>query len=252
MQFYKTSVLISSLLFSPLLFAANDLSNSLAGPFHLNTDLYIFAADIDGSISDGNLDYKVRQPFHETVKNLDHFFMGRINLSKGDWGIYIDQQLVKTTENKQVLQYPIALKTKLTQTSYGLYYQAYRSPVENINQRPKLTVEPTIGIHHTEAKATLGAFGLSKTADMNWNEFFWGTRLRYNFDSPWNVASEITAGAKDTLLAQAYLGYNVAVFNRDINLYAGYRYFKQDYRSGNFHWNIHEQGPVLGLNIPIF
>ncbi len=40
--------------------------------------------------------------------------------------------------------------------------------------------------------------------------------------------------------------------NREINLRAGYRYFEQDYKSNNFHWDIRQYGPVIGINLPIF
>lgn len=28
--------------------------------------------------------------------------------------------------------------------------------------------------------------------------------------------------------------------------------FEKNYKSNNFHWNISQQGPVLGINLPIF
>lgn len=28
--------------------------------------------------------------------------------------------------------------------------------------------------------------------------------------------------------------------------------FEKKYKSNNFHWNISQQGPVLGINLPIF
>lgn len=257
MTFYKYIYLASGLLFSQSVLA-NSFLESFEGEPKLNANIYVFAADINGSIGEKvggrSIDYQVDQPFKETLKHLDQVFMGYIDFSKGDWGAYIDKQYVKTSEKDEVLDIPIAVKTKLNQTSYGVYYQAYKSPTKNEFERPKVIFEPTIGIHHTEAKARLKAtkLGVDKQADINWNEFFWGARFRYNFDSPWNIASEVTVGENDTLSAHAYVGYNLPVFKRIINLRAGYRYFHQDYTSGNFTWDITEKGPVIGFNIPIF
>lgn len=231
---------------------ANSFIDSFEGTPKINANLYVFAADIDGTLSEKNIKYNVDQSFNETLKHLDQVFMAYIDISKGDWGLYIDKQLVKTSEAEQVFNVPVALKTKLDQTSYGVYYQAYKSPTLSQEEFARFIVEPTIGVHHTEAKATLAALGMTKQAEINWNEFFWGARFKYNFDSPWNIASEITIGAEDTMSAHAYVGYRVPLFKRYINLRAGYRYFKQDYESNGFHWDIRERGPVIGINLPIF
>ena len=248
---YLNFILASTLLSFVQSTQANSFSESFEGTPKINLNLYIFAADIDGKVSEINIEYDINQPFSETVKNLDRVFMGYLDFNKGDWGVYVDKQLVKTSENKDVFTIPVAVNTKLDQTSYGIYYQAYKSPEKN--KKHKLIVEPTIGIHRTEIDATLSAPLVgTKEADIHWNEFFWGTRLRYNFDSPWNIASEVTVGEKDTLSAHAYVGYNIPFFKQHINLRAGYRYFKQDYRTNNFHWDITQSGPVIGFNIPIF
>ena len=247
---YLNLILVSTLFSFVQSTQAKTFSETFEGTPKINLNLYIFAADVNGKVSEKNIEYDVDQPFKETVKNLDRVFMGYLDFNKGDWGAYIDKQLVKTSANEVVYNIPIAVDTKLDQTSYGIYYQAYKSP--EINNKHKLIVEPTVGVHRTEADATLSAFGITKKADINWNEFFWGARMRYNFDSPWNIASEVTIGANDTLSAHAYIGYNIPVFKQHINLRAGYRYFKQDYISGDFHWDIHQSGPVIGFNIPIF
>lgn len=247
---YLNFILVSTLLSFTQSTQANSFSESFKGTAEIDLNLYIFATNINGKVGKKNVEYDINQPFGETVKNLDRVFMGYLDFNKGDWGAYIDKQFVKTSAKEAVYHIPIAVDTNLDQTSYGIYYQAYKSP-EN-NKKHKLIVEPTIGIHRTEADATLSAFGVTKKADVNWNEFFWGTRLRYNFDSPWNIASEITVGEKDTLSAHAYLGYNIPFFKQHINLLAGYRYFTQDYLANNFHWKITQSGPVIGFNIPIF
>lgn len=251
MKLSKCLYLTSSIFISQSVLA-NSFLDTFEGAPKINANIYVFAADVDGTLSEKNIKYNVDQPFSDTVKHLDRVFMSYLDFRKGDWGVYIDKQLVKTSEDEQVFQVPVAISTKLDQTSYGAYYQAYKSPELNYNKQHKLLVEPTIGVHHTEAKATLAAFNITKQAKLNWNEFFWGARIRYSFDSPWNLASEITFGAEDTISAHAYVGYNIPVFDRLMNLRVGYRYFKQDYQSNDFHWDIRQRGPVIGINLPIF
>lgn len=247
----KYCYILTLSLLSPTVLA-NSFTESFAGKPKLNVTAYVFAADINGTLAKQNIKYNVEQPFKETLKSLDQAYMTYIDLSKGDWGIYFDKQLVKTSAEEQVFNVPIAVKTKLDQSSYGVYYQAYKSPEDPQRKYSALIIEPTIGFHHTNAEATLAAFGQSEQAEINWNEFFWGARFKANFDSPWNLASQVTIGAKDTIAAHFYVGYRIPSFNRDLNLRVGYRYLKQDYQSNGFHWEIRERGPVIGINVPIF
>ncbi|AOA60023.1 hypothetical protein BFG52_14675 [Acinetobacter larvae] len=240
-----------ALCFSPLLWA-NAFSETFQGATKVNLNLYLFAADVSGQIGQGNLQYDVDQPFKETLKNLDDSFMAHLDISKGQWGVYVDRQIVKTSQQQHVMQVPVALGTELNQSSYGVYYQAYRSPESTQKNRAKLVIEPTIGMHHTKADATLAVMQYQTDVSKSWDEFFWGSRFRYNFDSPWNLAGEFSVGTENTISAQGYVGYRIPVFKRDVNLRAGYRYFEQDYRSGNFHWDIKQHGPVIGINLPIF
>lgn len=80
---------------------------------------------------------------------------------------------------------------------------------------------------------------------------FAGARFRYNFNSPWNLASEFSFGDKNTVSAQAYVGYRFQILGQSVNLRVGYRYFEQDHKLDDFRWNVRQHGPVIGVNIPI-
>jgi hypothetical protein len=244
--FFLTGILIQQASF------AESFTETWQGAAKLNLNFYAFAADVDGSIQKGQIKYNIDQPFKETVKELDQSFMGHMDLSKGKWGLYADHQYVKTSQEKSAMNLPIALGSKLNQSSYGIYYQAYVSPETTSQQRAKFIVEPTMGLHHTQAEARLGVLNQNAATETKWTEFFWGSRFKYNFDSPWNLASELTFGVENTWVAQAYLGYRIPALNRNFNLRAGYRYFEQDHKSNNFHWDVRQRGPVIGINLPIF
>lgn len=231
---------------------AESFTETWQGAPKFNIHLYTFAADVDGSIKKGPINYHVDQPVEETLKHLDRSFMAYADLRKGAWGIYTDLQSVKTSQEKSVMSLPIALRTQLKQNNYGIYYQAYISPEVTAQNYPKMIVEPTIGIHRTKAEATLTLLNQHLETETQWNEFFWGTRFKYNFDSPWNLASELTFGAENTLSTHAYLGYRIPVQDQHLTLRVGYRYLEQDYKSKDFHWDIRQHGPVIGINLPIF
>ncbi|MDR0236135.1 hypothetical protein [Acinetobacter sp.] len=251
MKSNKYLFFLTGILFQPASFAES-FTETWQGPVKLNLNLYVFAADVDGSIQKGKIKYDIDQPFKETVKDLDQSFMGHVDLSKGKWGLYADHQYIKTSQEKRAMYIPIALSSQLNQSSYGVYYQAYVSPEITSQHQAKFIVEPTVGLHRTEAEATLGALNQTLATDAKWTEFFWGSRFKYNFDSPWNLASELTFGTENTWVAHAYLGYRIPVLNRNFNLRAGYRYFEQDHKSNNFHWEVRQHGPVIGINLPIF
>lgn len=238
--------------------SANSFSDTWEGPAKLNLNLYVFAADVDGTLSKGQIGYDVNQPFKDTVKELDDSYMLHLDFNKGLWGAYVDNKLIKTSAAQQVYSVPVALKTSLEQTSFGLYYQAYvsESKIQNKSSgektsRARFIVEPTIGVHRTEVDATLSALNHSPETSAAWNEFFWGSRFKYNFDSAWNLAAEMSFGVEDTRSAQTYLGYRHTFFGRPVNFRVGYRYFEQNHHTNNFHWDIKQHGPVIGVSLPI-
>jgi len=231
---FKTYLFLSLGIFLSQSTMAESFTETFHGVPKLNLNLYAFGADVDGKIGQGNLSYKVDQPFKETIKELDHSFMAHVDLSKGRWGLFLDHQTVETSQEKSAMSVPVALSTKLDQASYGLYYQAYISPETTTQNYPKLVIEPTIGINHTKAEANLSALNQTLNMETSWNEFFWAF------------------GVENTISVHAYLGYRIPIMNRNLNIRAGYRYFDQDYKANNFHWDIRQQGPVIGINLPIF
>ena len=74
-------------------------------------NIYGFAADINGIIGYQGINYQLDQPVKDTLEALDQALMGHLEVTKGKWGIYTDIQYVKTEEEKQVYNYPIALST---------------------------------------------------------------------------------------------------------------------------------------------
>ncbi len=85
---------------------------------------------------------------------------------------------------------------------------------------------------------------------MEW--FFRGSRFKYNFDSPWNLASKMTLRGEKRFLPMYIQDIEFLFLNRNLNLTTDYSYFEQNYKCNNFHWDIRQQAPVLDINLPFF
>ncbi|MBJ8441431.1 porin family protein [Acinetobacter junii] len=222
---------------------ADTIKDSFQGETKVFLNIYGFAADINGTIGYQGINYQLDQPFKDTLEALDQALMGHLEVTKGKWGIYTDIQYVKTEEEKQVYNYPIALSTTVNLSNAGIYYRAF----EQFSDGTGWIIEPTLGVNYTDLEGTLDALGKGVAVEKDWFEYFGGARIRYNSTSPWNLAAQYTHGTEQTQIAQAYLGYRKAVFSTPVNFRVGYRYVSQDYSDGNFKWDTVQKGPVVGL-----
>ncbi|ENX40470.1 hypothetical protein [Acinetobacter sp. NIPH 2100] len=224
---------------------AESIKESFTGETKVFLNIYGFAADIDGGIGYQGLNYQLDQPFKDTVDALDQALMGHLEINKGKWGIFSDIQYVKTEEKKQVYAFPAVLSTKVNLSNLGIYYRAY----EQFPHGQGLVIEPSLGVNYTDLEGVLGALGKQVSVGEDWYEYFGGVRLRYNNDSPWNLAAQYTYGTEQTQIAQAYLGYRQKIFTAPVNFRVGYRYVSQDYKNGSFKWDTVQQGPVIGIGV---
>ncbi|AZN69582.1 hypothetical protein F4U02_02865 [Acinetobacter haemolyticus] len=240
---YKSYCLILSCTLLSFQTYAESIKDSFAGETKVFLNIYGFAADIDGVIGYQGLNYQVDQPFKDTLESLDKAVMGHIEISKGKWGAFSDIQYVKTADKKEVHSFPVALSTKVNLSNLGIYYRAY----EQFPHGKGLVIEPTLGVNYTDLEGTLEALGKHLTVEKHWSEYFGGARVRYNSDSPWNLAAQYTYGTEQTQVAQAYLGYRQKILTAPVNFRVGYRYVSQDYKNSSFKWDTVQQGPILGV-----
>lgn len=240
---YKSYCLILSCSLLSFQTYAEKIKDSFAGETKVFLNIYGFAADIDGTIGYQGLNYPVDQPFKDTLEALDQAFMGHIEINKGKWGVFSDIQYVKTKENKAVLSVPLAVSTKVNLSNLGVYYRAYGQ----FSEGNGLIIEPTLGVNYTDLEGNLAALGRQISVEKNWLEYFGGARVRYNSNSPWNLAAQYTYGTEQTQIAQAYLGYRQKILSAPVNFRVGYRYVSQDYKNGSFKWDTVQQGPILGI-----
>ena len=246
---YISKILVSSVVLSTLCFSmahANDTNSteqSSNDQWKFSTNIYAFAADMDGTVGYRNVNYALEQSFSDTVKQLNKVMMANFDLNHGKWGAFADIQYVKTRETENILYFPVEIESTVSLSNMGLYYKAFDQNVWGGN----LVIEPLAGVEYTHIKTKLGSLGHTVDTEKNWFEYIGGARLRYNANSPWNFAAQYTYGLEKTEIAQAYIGYRIPNRIVAMNLRAGYRYVHQDYTNDNFKWDVTQKGPVIGV-----
>lgn len=233
---------------------------------HLYLSLYAFTPKTDGTIGMGSRQISSRIPFSETWENLDFAFMGHVDLKKGKWGVYLDQQYAKVSMDKQAgvqitpnTAIPIKadLKTELNRTSIGMYYTALDTS-EDRQRKRRFVLEPTVGIHLTNVSAKMNAFSpglpysVRESRSIYWSEPYLGTRFLYEFNEKWNLAGQVDFGTRHSKGYQVYLGYRTKLFNLPANVRIGYRRIDQKHREGDFNWHVKQYGPVIGVSLQFY
>ncbi len=224
---------------------------------------YAWAASLKGDASLAGFDTDVDVPFSDVFDHLDFVLMGNIEVTNGQWGIYVDAQHVRTSQDEELLSNEIGLKIQTTSISAGAFFKAYEVELggETVFARPRtLSIEPTAGIRWTKLEADVSVLGLNASKNADWTDPFIGLRMNADLTERWNLFAEADiggfgVGSRLSVNAQAYLGYRTMMFGRPTILRAGYRALYQDYENDDFtgvnkfRWDVTQHGPVVGLSM---
>lgn len=224
---------------------------------------YAWAASLkgDGSLAGFNTDVDV--PFSDVFDHLDFVLMGNIEVTNGRWGVYLDAQHVRTSQDEELLNNEIGLKIRTTSLAVGAFFKAYEIELggETVFARPRtLSIEPTAGLRWTRLEADASVLGLSASKSSDWTDPFIGLRMNADLTERWNLFASADiggfgVGSRLSVNAQAYLGYRTMVLGRPTILRAGYRALYQDYENDDFtgvnkfRWDVNQHGPVIGLSM---
>lgn len=224
---------------------------------------YAWAASLKGDASLAGFDTDVDVPFSDVFDHLDFVLMGNIEVTNGQWGIYVDAQHVRTSQDEELLSNEIGLKIQTTSISAGAFFKAYEVELggETVFARPRtLSIEPTAGIRWTKLEADVSVLGLNASKRADWTDPFIGLRMNADLTERWNLFAEADiggfgVGSRLSVNAQAYLGYRTMMLGRPTILRAGYRALYQDYENDDFtgvnkfRWDVTQHGPVVGLSM---
>ena len=223
---------------------------------------YVWAASLDGNASLAGFDTHVDVPFSETFEHLDLALFGDVEIRKGRWGVFIDGQYVKTSQEEDLLSQTLDLGITTSRAQGAIFYRIYASPQggATVTGEPRVfTVDPLIGVRWTELKADVQVAGLAATKKADWTEPFVGVKSSWDVSERWNLSGEADVGGfgvdkKKSGNVQAFLGYRLHLLERPSMLKIGYRAFYQRYETGDFtgqtfRWSVTQHGPVVGLSM---
>ena len=223
---------------------------------------YVWAGSHDGNATLAGLRTHVDVPFSDVFDHLDFAALGEVEVRRGRWGLYLDGQYVKTSQDEQLLSQELGLGIVKAGAMGGVFYRIYDSPQggDTVTGEPRrFVVEPMVGVRWTKLKANVEVLGFSTSKKADWTEPFVGVRSSLDLTDRWNLSGQADVGGFDidnkrSANAQAYVGYRTRLLSRPAMLRAGYRVLYQSYETGDFtgqtfRWDVTQQGPVIGLSM---
>lgn len=222
---------------------------------------YVWMAALEGDASLAGFDTEVDIPFSETFDHLDLALLGEVEIRKGRWGLYLDGQYVKTSQDEHLLQQELGLKITKSHAIAAISYRIHDRPLggDTVFGQPRsVSVDPMVGVRWTRLKAGVSVLNLSAEKKADWTEPLVGLRASADLTDRWVVSGQISMSGfepgKISADAQVFAGYRVRPFGQPTILRAGYRAFAQDYETddftgGKFRWDVLQHGPVVGLSL---
>lgn len=266
LHFTGAAFVAAATLLGPLAASAADFDQTRLAPereWSVIVSPYVWAASLKGDASLAGFDSDVDVPFSEVFDHLDFVLMGNIEVTNGQWGVYVDAQRVRTSQDEELFANELKLGIKTTSLAAGAFFKAYETELggDTVFGRPRtLSIEPTAGLRWTKLEADVSVFGLSASKSANWTDPFIGLRVNADLTQRWNLFASTDVGgfgvgSRLSVNAQAYLGYRTTMLGRPTILRAGYRALYQDYENDDFtgvnkfRWDTTQHGPVVGLSM---
>jgi opacity protein-like surface antigen len=233
---------------------------------------YFWAPSLDADATIAGATVHFDMGFDDIMDNFDVLgFSGRVEMWKGDWGLFFDGQYVDADAEFK-LTGPVAgiglgVDVEIVDTilDFGVAYKLFKVPLEEDRSR-MLTFEPLGGLRYhyfkEEIKLTatvpgLGSRGRTLGGDEEWVEPFVGARLKYDLTK--NLAAGVRVdfggfgiGSASKLTWNFLAGVDWQ-FKKNMSLKLGYKIYDMDYEHGSgsnnigFDGKLH--GPMIGLTI---
>ncbi|MBO9709023.1 MAG: hypothetical protein J7521_12505 [Caulobacter sp.] len=222
---------------------------------------YAWAASLDGDLTLAGLHTNVDVPFSEIFDHLDFVAMGEVEVAKGRWGVIVDGQHVKTSQDEKVLANRVDLGIETTNVDVAAYYRVYERELGGATRMggPRhFAIEPYAGARWTRLTADVSALGLQTRKTSEWTDIIVGARSDYDLTDRWNLSGAVDLGSNgqngSSINARAMIGYGGRFLGRPTQWKAGYRLLWQkhradDFTGGVFRWDVTRQGPVAGFSM---
>lgn len=248
----ELSSVISLSLFPFLAMAAPDVNNPA---WQLDIAPYIWAMNMDGSVTDGAFTTHVSESFENLMKKFDGGGMLWLDVYKGPVSAFVNGIYSDLSDHDEIDSDDPHLKVHFGMVTYGLSYIVLQKDY----RYGRVQIEPYAGGRFTFNDVTLDTPSFFHTeGDHSWTDPIIGLRVRNDFNQRWLVTLAGDVGEANPDKQYSYnltglLGYKPENKQfKNTTVYFGYRYLYQHYEHGKelefFEWNMRLFGPMLGIN----
>jgi hypothetical protein len=246
--------------------------------WHVVLNPYGWLFGLQGDVTARGRNAPVDITLDDTLKLIDEIelmFMGRLEVSKGPWGLLFDGSFVQmedSAERRRDIHIPILaqpdipLRGRISVISEigiaegALSYDVYTSS-HLVDNMPDLVLEALTGARYTflRTKAHISLQGprriltLDADASRDWVDPFVGGRVQWRPAANWMLGFRTDVGGF-TLNSDVALNFNAEVayrLNRWWLINSGYKALYTDYQTGSgrdkFAYNMWMHGPWLGV-----
>lgn len=243
--------------------AAQEVKSS---PLQFRIGLPTWASAVSGQVGvRGNVSDIGYISFTSIFQRLDYVVPGSIAVDYGKWGVLLEGQYVKLSENFSVpvsgpLSGPIGARINPVVSGDVQMEQAFAdfNLSYKVVDTDKVKIAPFIGTRYeyVRVKGSLQGSGpasvnLDETASQSWADPIMGVQAQVKIAKPVALIAKADVGgfgAASDLTYQFFAGAQVQV-TRSIYTSAGYRYMSTDYSSGGFSYKVAYQGPQITFGV---
>jgi hypothetical protein len=223
-----------------------------ASGWELSATVYAWALSLDGDAELAGIEADVDVPFSDILDELSFAGMGSIVARNGPYGFFVNPLFARTETDNDLVR----VRDDTTILGLGALYRAvdWRQPDTAVGGPRGAQLDVLAGVRLTSLRLELnGRRGLPKFDDSKtWVDPTVGLGGRLQLTERWETFAEgdiggFGVGSDITWDWFAGVGYGLGLFGRDAWLRAGYRMLHQDYKDGDFEWDVTYKGPFVGL-----
>jgi opacity protein-like surface antigen len=244
---------------SPAVRAAD--SAAAADQWQFEVMPYLWAAGLKADVGVHGVTADVDLSFNDILDNLDWTAAALFEARNGPWTIGLDSLFMRLKDDKSAVRSgPLGLATlnasldvKLTQQLYQPFL-GYRLTdgsirVDAIGGARYTNLNLELSLDASTSGPLLPSGERSIDATKSWWDPIVGVRVSAPLAEKWSVVGYADVGVGENTTYQAYAGMKWQ-FSQTFSSTLGYRYLRQNYDSGNFHYDdVTMSGAFLGVGI---
>jgi len=219
--------------------------------FNITPYLWLPSVNTSQSVTNDPVNVESSTEGYDILDRLDFALLGTMEVAKGKWGVILDFQTVKTSNDNtvQLLGNTHHFTTDLTVADATLALE-YR-----VIEAPKYTLDvlggarAVYGYTGIDIDATGAGPGFNGSASKTWIDPIVGLKAHYFFNDHWSVGAygDIGGFIGESVLTYQLIGMVQYHFNKHFAVDLGYRYWFDKFEKGDFKLDASLYGPVLGL-----